>query len=181
MVTQVATLKRADEHCFKPKFQGISGLLEKPLSLLEVGEAKGNVSPTFFPADYRPSAPCPLLWWVDELWWRSNAHHRGSTQLFTHMDGEQYHQPQGAMSGAVYSVGSFMEQMVLRNKILVLLYGEAGNHHQTHVWSECIISGFQAKHCCVQLLPKPQESPVPLILQKKQWLRRVLAFAGVFL
>lgn len=118
MVTQVAILKRSDEHCFKPKFQGISGLLEKPLSLLEVGEAKGKVSPTFCPADYRSSSPCPLLWWVDERWWRSSVHHRGSTQLFTHMDGEQYHQPQGAMSGAVYLVGRLCSRWFCETKFL---------------------------------------------------------------
>lgn len=69
MIIQPATLKRADEHYFKLNFPGNSALLEKPLSLLEVEEAKENMPPTFSPADCRPSSPCPLLWWVDELWW----------------------------------------------------------------------------------------------------------------
>lgn len=69
MVIQPATLKRADEHYFKLNFPGNLALLEKPLSLLEVEEAKENISPTFSPVDCRPSSPRPLLWWVDELWW----------------------------------------------------------------------------------------------------------------
>lgn len=61
MVIQPATLKRADEHYFKLNFPGNLALLEKPLSLLEVEEAKENISPTFSPVDCRPSSPRPLL------------------------------------------------------------------------------------------------------------------------
>lgn len=49
------------------------------------------------------------------------------------IDKDEYHQPelrQGAMSGAVYLVYLFIQHMALQNTILVLLYAEAGNHHQ---------------------------------------------------
>lgn len=60
MVTQLTTLSRADDHYFKLNFQGISAFLQEPVSLLEVRDGKGKMSPTFLPADCGPSSLCLL-------------------------------------------------------------------------------------------------------------------------
>lgn len=131
MFTQLSTPQEGWWTLFKLNFQGISALLEKPILLLEVGEAKGNVSPTSLQTESlghhthrseewmscdggitfnTEALPNCLLTWMER-----NTVSLNLVKCYV----RSY-----VLSGFVYVADGFAK------KNYFFLYGEAGNHHQ---------------------------------------------------